>query len=107
MFIDSINDGDGPPCLPSFVPGGFRDWDLAGAVRGGDFFLTSLLERSTNISYPNWQIFDCRGGRILLTDAYDEDKTLIVLNPLMRRSAHEFRYPGPKQYQNQTTPRFI
>lgn len=53
IFIDSINDGDElyrPPCVPSFIPGGFRDWDLAGAVRGGDFFLSSLLsllERST------------------------------------------------------------
>jgi hypothetical protein len=94
-----------PPCGPSFVPGGFRDWDLAGAVRGGDFLLTSLLERSTKNSYPYWEILDCCGGRVLLSDIYDEDKPLIVLNPLMRRSAHEFRYPDPDEYP--TNPRLI
>jgi hypothetical protein len=99
IFIDSIKIDAlyRPPCGPSFVAGGFRAWDLAGAVRGGDFFLTSLMERSTKNSYPYWEILDCRGGRILLTDAHDEDTPLIVLNPLMRRSAHEFRYPDPKQ----------
>jgi hypothetical protein len=109
IFIDSVNDGPDalyrPPCVPSFVPGGFRAWDLAGAVRGVDFFLTYLLERSTKSSDPYWRILDCRGGRILLTDAHDEDNPLIVLNPLMRSSAHEFRYPGPTQYQ--ITTRFI
>ncbi|TVT97318.1 hypothetical protein EJB05_57439, partial [Eragrostis curvula] len=74
------------PCVPAFVPIRPRDSDLAAAVRGGDFFLTSLHDRSGDDV-----ILDCHGGYILLTDKGDEGvEKFAVLNPLMRRCRHVF-----------------
>ncbi|KAK3161221.1 hypothetical protein QOZ80_1BG0074080 [Eleusine coracana subsp. coracana] len=71
------------PCVPTFAPVRLRDRDLASAVRGGDFFLTSLHE------HPNKNhILDCRGGFVLLwyyADVDDWDSEMfIVYNPLMQ-----------------------
>ncbi|RLN24059.1 hypothetical protein C2845_PM07G15060 [Panicum miliaceum] len=70
------------PVFPSFVPSRGADRDQAAAVRGGDFFLTSLQERPGGLH--GWDIHDCRGGYILVGNS--EKKTMAVLNPMARRS---------------------
>ncbi|TKW15239.1 hypothetical protein SEVIR_5G224300v4 [Setaria viridis] len=70
------------PAFPSFVPTRGTDRDQAAAVRGGDFFLTSLQERSG--VHNGWDIHDCRGGYVLLANG--DQETMAVVNPLVRRS---------------------
>ncbi|KAL6614965.1 hypothetical protein ACP70R_037235 [Stipagrostis hirtigluma subsp. patula] len=77
------------PAIPSFLPARRRDRDLAAAVRGGDFFLTSIQEHPDKAHC--WDILDCRGGYILLSNG--EEETLSVLNPLARRSERFFDRP--------------
>nr|CAB3477551.1 unnamed protein product [Digitaria exilis] len=51
------------PIFPTFVPArGADDRDHTAAIRGGDFFFTTLQERP-----GGWDIHDCRGGYILDT----------------------------------------
>lgn len=57
------------------VPARPSDGDLAAAVRGGDFFLTSLQVRGP------FFISKCRGGLVLLSDG----PSFAVLNPLSRQ----------------------
>ncbi|KAK3138202.1 hypothetical protein QOZ80_5AG0365790 [Eleusine coracana subsp. coracana] len=77
FFVNSQN----VPSFPVFVPTRPRDLDLAAAVRGGDFFLTSLQGRPEEPIC--WEIIDCRGGNILLLNS--ADKMLALLNPLTRQ----------------------
>ncbi|CAN6208384.1 unnamed protein product [Urochloa humidicola] len=70
------------PVFPSFVPAPGADMDQAAAVRGGDFFLTSLQQRQG--AFHGWDIHDCRGGYILVGN--NDQKTMAVLNPMARRS---------------------
>ncbi|RCV26090.1 hypothetical protein SEVIR_5G224400v4 [Setaria viridis] len=102
LFFETPSVGQAPavPAFPSFVPARRSDRDLAAAVRGGDFFLTSLQERPGG---PHgWDILDCRGGYILLRN--DEEEIMAVLNPLARRSerffdlAHEDTLQGHRGY---------
>ncbi|PAN29840.1 hypothetical protein PAHAL_5G252900 [Panicum hallii] len=76
----------GLPAFPSFVPTRGTDRDQAAAVRGGDFFLTSLQERPGVLN--GWDIHDCRGGYVLLANGGQE--TMAVVNPLARRSERFF-----------------
>ncbi|CAL4948857.1 unnamed protein product [Urochloa decumbens] len=88
LFFETPSIGQAPaiPAFPSFVPVRRSDRDLAAAVRGGDFFLTSLQERPG--APHGWDIVDCRGGYILLRN--DEEEMMAVLNPLARRSERLF-----------------
>ncbi|RLN24909.1 uncharacterized protein C2845_PM07G14950 [Panicum miliaceum] len=78
----------GLPALPSFVPTRGTDRDQAAAVRGGDFFLTSLQERPGVDN--GWDIEDCRGGYVLLGNG--DQLTMALVNPLARRSERFFDY---------------
>ncbi|KAF8712754.1 hypothetical protein HU200_028523 [Digitaria exilis] len=80
---DSIISGS-----PTFVPARpLGRHDLAAAVRGGDFLLTSLL-----IVSGDWQVISssCRLGNLLLYN--HKDNSLAVLNPLTRQT--ERRVPA-------------
>ncbi|RLN23000.1 hypothetical protein C2845_PM07G14890 [Panicum miliaceum] len=69
------------PAFPTFVPARRRDRDLTAAVRGGDFFLTSLEDLPDE--GPCWYIVDrCRGCVLLVN--WDDD-SLVVFNPLTRQ----------------------
>ncbi|KAG2589879.1 uncharacterized protein LOC120672392 [Panicum virgatum] len=73
------------PAFPSFVPARRRDRDLAAAVRGGDFFLTSIQEHPDKAH--SWEILDCRGGYVLLCNGdLLSEEAMAVVNPLERRS---------------------
>ncbi|CAO2208604.1 unnamed protein product [Urochloa humidicola] len=76
------------PAFPSFVPTRGTDRDQAAAVRGGDFFLTSLQERPG--VHNGWEIHDCRGGYVLLANG--DQETMAVVNPLARRSVRFFDF---------------
>ncbi|EES01032.2 hypothetical protein SORBI_3003G211900 [Sorghum bicolor] len=76
------------PAFPSFVPTRGTDRDQAAAVRGGDFFLTSLQERHG--VHNGWGIHDCRGGYLLLANA--DQLTMAVTNPLARRRESFFDF---------------
>ncbi|XP_039814022.1 uncharacterized protein LOC120676758 [Panicum virgatum] len=84
LFFDPPGAAQVPalPVFPSFAPSRGADRDQAAAVRGGDFFLTSLQERPGGLH--GWHIHDCRGGYILVGNS--EKKTMAVLNPMARRS---------------------
>ncbi|PVH38416.1 hypothetical protein PAHAL_5G253400 [Panicum hallii] len=69
------------PAFPTFVPARRRDRDLTAAVRGGDFFLTSLEDLPDE--GPCWYIVDRCRGRVLLVNW--DDASLVVFNPLTRR----------------------
>ena len=77
------------PAFPSFVPTRGTDRDQAAAVRGGDFFLTSLQQRRPGV-HNGWDIHDCRGGYVLLANG--DQETMAVVNPLARRSERFFDY---------------
>ncbi|OEL37284.1 hypothetical protein BAE44_0001697 [Dichanthelium oligosanthes] len=77
------------PAFPSFVPARRRDRDLAAALRGGDFFLTSIQEHPDKAH--SWEIHDCRGGYVLLCNGDKlSEQALAVVNPLARRSLQFF-----------------
>lgn len=69
------------PAFPSFVPSRPRDRDMAAAVRGGDFFLTSLQDRPHD-EQQCWDVMEICGGHCLLMNW--DDGLFAVLNPLMR-----------------------
>ncbi|GJN18648.1 hypothetical protein PR202_gb05829 [Eleusine coracana subsp. coracana] len=77
-----------PAAFPSFAPTRFAGKDQAAAVRGGDFFLTSLEERSDGAH--GWEIHDCHGGYVLLCNG--DQKTMCVINPLAPRSRRFFQF---------------
>ncbi|TVT97319.1 hypothetical protein EJB05_57440, partial [Eragrostis curvula] len=84
LFFDTFS-GSQDPCVPTFFPVYPRDRDMAAAVRGGDFFLTSLHGR-----LDRYNLADCRGGHVLLwgfVDVSEEgfDEVFVVFNPLTRR----------------------
>ncbi|KAF0905356.1 hypothetical protein E2562_003943 [Oryza meyeriana var. granulata] len=70
------------PAFPSFAPARPRDRDMAAAVRGGDFFLTSLQDRLDEEHC--WDMIDCCRGYCLLMNW--DDGLFVVLNPLTRRT---------------------
>ncbi|CAO2170548.1 unnamed protein product [Urochloa humidicola] len=70
------------PSFPSFVPARRCDRDLTAAVRGSDFFLTSL--QNLPDESPCWDILDCCRGCVLLMNW--ADSSLVVFNPLTRWS---------------------
>ncbi|RCV26089.1 hypothetical protein SETIT_5G217600v2 [Setaria italica] len=74
------------PNVPAFAPTRPRDRDLAAAVRGGDFFLTSLQDGPSEI--PCWDVIDCSRGYVLLLNW--DDEILVVMNPLTRRRENAF-----------------
>ncbi|KAL6615524.1 hypothetical protein ACP70R_037794 [Stipagrostis hirtigluma subsp. patula] len=69
------------PAFPSFVPTLPSDRDQAAAVRGGDFFLTSLHDHPGETTC--WLMMDCHRGYVLLADCVSE--SFAVMNPLTRR----------------------
>ncbi|CAL4962999.1 unnamed protein product [Urochloa decumbens] len=74
---------------PAFVPARPHGRDLAAAVRGGDFSLTSLespTPEEEEVEAPGWKILtgSCRRGNLILLNW--EDKLLAVANPLTQRS---------------------
>ncbi|KQK08622.1 hypothetical protein BRADI_2g42910v3 [Brachypodium distachyon] len=71
------------PATPIFFPAVFRDRDLVTVVRGGDFQLTSIQERS-EVSLPGTIMIDSRHGYVLLIHCVD--RLLTVFNPLLRWS---------------------
>uniref|UniRef100_A0A0A9AGA4 Uncharacterized protein n=1 Tax=Arundo donax TaxID=35708 RepID=A0A0A9AGA4_ARUDO len=72
--------------FPAFVPARPGDKDLVAAIGGGDFFYTSLLNRTKEGRC--WEMLDvCRGYALLVNWA---DKLLAVFNPLTRQSEHVF-----------------
>jgi hypothetical protein len=63
---------------PFFVPLRLSDYDVAAALRRGDFFLTSLPH-----SFSGWSVADCRDGYILLWNKMDNNHlSLATLNPM-------------------------
>ncbi|KAJ1297401.1 hypothetical protein BS78_01G373100 [Paspalum vaginatum] len=83
-FQDPALPGVPVPVFPSFVPTRRRDRDLAAAVRGSDFFLTSIQEHPDK---PHtWEIHDCRGGYVLLRNG-DQfcAQAMAVVNPMARQ----------------------
>uniref|UniRef100_A0A0D9WZI6 F-box protein AT5G49610-like beta-propeller domain-containing protein n=1 Tax=Leersia perrieri TaxID=77586 RepID=A0A0D9WZI6_9ORYZ len=70
------------PAFPSFAPTCCRDCDTSAAVRGSDFFLTSLQARLEE-EHQNWDIIDCCRGYCLLMNW--DDALLAVFNLLTRR----------------------
>ncbi|TVU34502.1 hypothetical protein EJB05_16337, partial [Eragrostis curvula] len=80
-LLGHFYDSSDHPRFPAFVPVRPHDRDLAAAVRGGDFFLTSLQDRPEES--PCWRIRDCCGGNVLLVNLHA--KLLAVLNPLTRQ----------------------
>ncbi|CAL4975385.1 unnamed protein product [Urochloa decumbens] len=87
LFFDPPGADQTPalPIFPSFVPTRGADRDLAAAIRGGDFFLTSLQERPGGLH--GWDIHDCRGGYILVGNR--AQKAMAVPNPLARGMVHD------------------
>ncbi|CAO2170555.1 unnamed protein product [Urochloa humidicola] len=90
LFFDHPGADQTPalPVFPSFVPTRGVDRDLTAAIRGGDFFLTSLQERPGGLH--GWDILDCRGGYILVGNR--AQKAMAVLNPLAQRSEQFFDF---------------
>ncbi|XP_047057197.1 uncharacterized protein LOC124663552 [Lolium rigidum] len=76
------------PAFPAFVPTRRPDLDLAAAVRGGDFFLTSVQHVHGPGMPPCWDVFDCRDGFLMLND-WDEC-LLLLFNPLSRSNRGSF-----------------
>ncbi|CAO2165447.1 unnamed protein product [Urochloa humidicola] len=74
------------PAFPTFIPARRCDRDLTAAIRGGDFFLTSVEDLPDQ--GPCWDIVDCCRGCVLLMNW--DDATLVVFNPLTRRSEDVF-----------------
>ncbi|CAL4955676.1 unnamed protein product [Urochloa decumbens] len=77
------------PAFPSFFPARRHDRDVAAALRGGDFFLTSIQEHPDKAH--SWEIYDCRGGYVLLCNGdQSSEGPMAVVNPLARRSQRFF-----------------
>ncbi|CAO2208603.1 unnamed protein product [Urochloa humidicola] len=77
------------PAVPSFFPARRHDRDLAAALRGGDFFLTSIQEHPDKAH--SWEIYDCRGGYVLLCNGDpSSEERMSVVNPLARQSQRFF-----------------
>jgi hypothetical protein len=97
------------PAFPIFVPARRRDRDLTAAVRGGDFFLTSLDERPDEA--PCWNIVDCCRGCVLLMNW--DDESLLLFNPLTRQSEDVFdlgpqdMFDGSRGHYVQMNPRLL
>lgn len=96
------------PSFPSFVPARRLDRELATAVRGGDFFLTSIQERLD--LFPCWDIVDCCGGNVLLAN-YVEG-LLTLFNPLLWWSktfdlGHEDNSEGHRGFYRQLKARLL
>ncbi|RLN27614.1 hypothetical protein C2845_PM05G19140 [Panicum miliaceum] len=58
------------------------DPDLAGAVRGADFFLTRVPAGDDACPRPRWEMRDCRGGYLLLVNW--EAEQIYAYNPVTR-----------------------
>lgn len=69
--------------LPVFTTAHHRDRDVLAAVRGGDFFLTSLQEAEDDVPL-RWSIANCRHGYLIVANW--DSKLLAVVNPLARQS---------------------
>ncbi|TVT97362.1 hypothetical protein EJB05_57390, partial [Eragrostis curvula] len=72
--------------FPAFVPARRCDRDLTAAVRGGDFFLTSLQDLFDECFC--WYFIDCVRGCVLLMNG--DDLSFVVFNPLMRQCEDAF-----------------
>ncbi|TVU34475.1 hypothetical protein EJB05_16310, partial [Eragrostis curvula] len=83
---DSADQGLNIHGLPAFVPARRRDRDLTAAVRGGDFFLTSLQDLI--VENLSWYIVDCCRGCVLLMNG--DLASFVVFNPLTRRCEDAF-----------------
>jgi hypothetical protein len=89
------------PGFPTFVPTRRRDRDLTAAVRGGDFFLTSLEDLPDE--GPCWSMVDCCRGCVLLMNW--DDESLVVFDPLTRRIEDVFDL-GPEDLFDGSRGRF-
>ncbi|CAO2190949.1 unnamed protein product [Urochloa humidicola] len=97
------------PTFPTFIPSRRCDRDLTAAVRGGDFFLTSIEDLPDQ--GPCWDIVDCCRGCVLLMNW--DDATLVVFNPLTRRSEDVFDLGSEDMFEDrrghyaQVNPRLL
>ncbi|TVU01022.1 hypothetical protein EJB05_53541, partial [Eragrostis curvula] len=91
VFFSPVNDDDARDVLvfPPFAPSRCPDRDLAGVIRSGDFFLTSIPVSPG--AAPSWDMVDCRGGFVLLGDWTAE--SYAVLNPSTRKVHGFFDIP--------------
>ncbi|KAL6615527.1 hypothetical protein ACP70R_037797 [Stipagrostis hirtigluma subsp. patula] len=74
------------PAFPTFSPTRPHDRDLVAAVRGGNFFLTTLQVGAGES--PCWDIVDCCHGYVLLMNW--DDQLLVVMNPFTKRCEKPF-----------------
>jgi hypothetical protein len=78
------------PALPAFTPAHHRDRDVLAAVRGGDFFLTSVLQDDDELPV-SWIIECCRDGYLLLMNW--NTGILAIVNPLAGHCPDYIEYP--------------
>ncbi|KAM0849958.1 hypothetical protein ACQ4PT_053371 [Festuca glaucescens] len=86
-FLSVFTNAHASAPLPVFNPVYCRDRDILAAVRGGDFFLTSLLD----VAPLSWHVNCCHDGYLALANT--QSGLLAIVNPLARYSPDYIALP--------------